>query len=120
MARLAVHLVDPVFGPSGTGKTSLLLAGVLPRLASRAMATSTCDALDDPLPAVCKEVATPCGTDLRPAVASTLRAFLRSNLAPNDKLVVVLDQFEELFLRVGTGAAALLAVSPPSASWRRR
>ena len=40
-------------------------------------------------------------------MASTCASFLEQTLAPNDKLVVVLDQFEELFLRVGSGKRAV-------------
>ena len=66
VARLAVqHRVLTLFGPSGAGKTSLLLAGVLPRLAAEGYGHVYVRALDDPLPAVCKAVATARRTGFR-------------------------------------------------------
>ncbi|MCX6029942.1 MAG: SUMF1/EgtB/PvdO family nonheme iron enzyme [Chloroflexi bacterium] len=127
VARLALsHRLLTLFGPSGAGKTSLLLAGVLPRLAAEGYGHVYVRALDDPLPALCKAVATRAGrtspsppapllagegSDAPPSLAGkgaggigdfSLRAFFEEMLAPNDKLIVVLDQFEELFLRVGS------------------
>jgi len=102
VARLALsHRLLTLFGPSGAGKTSLLLAGVLPRLASERYQHVYVRALDDPLPAVRKEVAARAGRNDW-ETGTDLRAFLKEMLAPDDKLAVVLDQFEELFLRVGS------------------
>jgi iron(II)-dependent oxidoreductase len=102
VARLALsHPLLTLFGPSGAGKTSLLLAGVLPRLAPEGYQHVYVRALDDPLPAVRKAVATRAGrSDWQ--TGADLGAFLEAVLAPADKLIVVLDQLEELFLRVGS------------------
>jgi hypothetical protein len=92
-----------LFGPSGCGKTSLLLAGVVPRLAAEKYQPIYVRALDDPLAALRQAIATRAGRALADEQANLeLRAFLETMLAPTDKLVVILDQFEELFLRVGS------------------
>ncbi len=102
VTRLALsHRLLTLFGPSGAGKTSLLLAGVLPRLAAEGYHHVYVRALDDPLPALRKAIAGRAGrTGWQ--VGADLAAFLPAMLAVEDKLVVVLDQFEELFLRVGS------------------
>jgi hypothetical protein len=106
VARLVLsHRLLTLFGPSGAGKTSLLLAGVLPHLAPERYQHVYVRALDDPLPAIRKEVAARAGRNDWETGAD-LRAFLKEMLAPDDKLAVVLDQFEELFLRVGSGKRA--------------
>lgn len=96
------HRLLTLFGPSGAGKTSLLLAGVLPRLGTEDYGHVYVRALDDPLPAVRQAVAARAGrADWQ--TGADLRAFLAEMLGEKDRLVIVLDQFEELFLRVGTG-----------------
>jgi hypothetical protein len=103
VARLVVsHRLLILFGASGAGKTSLLLAGVLPRLVSEDYRYVYVRALDDPLSAVRKAVAARAGrTDWETGI--DLHTFFDDMLAPSDKLVVVLDQLEELFLRASTG-----------------
>jgi hypothetical protein len=90
-----------LFGPSGAGKTSLLLAGVLPRLAAEGYQHVYVRALDDPLVTLRRAVAERTGQVDEPALA-TLRDVLYTLLALEDKLVIILDQFEEFFLRVGS------------------
>jgi hypothetical protein len=94
------HRLLTLFGPSGAGKTSLLLAGVLPQLAAEEYRHVYVRALDDPLPAMRKAIAVRAGRDDWQA-GDRLADFLAAMLAPKDRLIVVLDQFEELFLRVG-------------------
>ncbi len=111
-----------VLGASGTGKSSLVKAGVLPRLEGRS------DEFSRPAPAEATEVATTNETyrvlsPMRPtdqpvrALETLLRAELAENLAglgdlpgldlahiiarwaeghPNERLVLTIDQFEEL------------------------
>ena len=109
------HRLFTLFGPSGAGKTSLLLAGVAPRLTAEGYRTVYVRTLDDPLSAITSAVAGLIGQAARP-MDSDLADWLEHALAPDDKLVIVLDQMEELFLRVGSVArgrffAALAGVS---------
>lgn len=108
VTRLALsHRLFTLFGPSGAGKTSLLLAGVLPRLAVEGYGHVYVRALDDPLPALRRAIAARAGQSTEPSDPDqSLRAFLTATLKPGDRLVVILDQFEELFIRVGSGKRA--------------
>lgn len=103
VTRLALsHRLLTLFGPSGAGKTSLLLGGVVPRLDAEGYSHIYVRALDDPLPALRRAIAARAGRDATAQPAS-LRDFLAATLAEGDRLVVLLDQFEELFIRVGSG-----------------
>ncbi|MEA3308385.1 MAG: SIR2 family protein, partial [Chloroflexota bacterium] len=103
VTRLALsHRLLTLFGPSGAGKTSLLLAGVTPQLAAWEYQHVYVRALEDPLSALRRKIAARAGT--QDDGAGTLRTFLTATLAEGDRLVVVLDQFEELFIRVGSRA----------------
>jgi formylglycine-generating enzyme required for sulfatase activity len=89
VARLILsHRLLTLFGPSGAGKTSLLLAGVLPRLAAESYQHVYVRALDDPLLAVRKAIAARAGqsvTDggsLRAFLAATLRAGVPASSSP--------------------------------------
>jgi hypothetical protein len=81
VTRLALsHRLLTLFGPSGAGKTSLLLAGVVPRLATEGYQHVYVRALDDPLVAVRRSVAARAGrtdwdseSDLRTFLMSVLR-----------------------------------------------
>ncbi|MBN1659391.1 MAG: SUMF1/EgtB/PvdO family nonheme iron enzyme [Anaerolineae bacterium] len=103
--RLALsHKLTVLFGASGTGKTSLLKAGVIPMLWGQGYATVYVRALDDPLRAVRDEVVALLrrrGRAVADPGAVPLQGFFRAVLDPDDRLVVVLDQFEEFFLRLG-------------------
>jgi formylglycine-generating enzyme required for sulfatase activity len=98
------HRLAVLFGASGTGKTSLLKAGVMPLLWEQGYATAYVRALDDPLRAVRDEVLARLRAQGRAAAdpgATTLHGFFGAVLEPEDRLVVFLDQFEEFFLRLG-------------------
>jgi len=102
VTRLALeHRLLTLFGPSGAGKTSLLLAGVAPRLAAEGYHHVYVRALDDPLAALRKELA-------RQALRSDweagadLAAFLAQTIPAEGRWLAILDQLEELFQRVGS------------------
>ena len=98
------HPLTVLFGASGTGKTSLLKAGVMPLLHERGYTTAYVRALDDPVQAVRNEVLSLLrqrGRAIADPGSPTLRGFFRAVLDPEDRLVVFLDQFEEFFLRLG-------------------
>jgi WD40 repeat protein/DNA-binding XRE family transcriptional regulator len=109
-ARLRKGGVQVVVAPSGAGKSSLLHAGLLPKLDRDALPGSSqwrkmvLTPTADPLSALANQIATLTDTD--PATlaaelaASSQRwaAVLRGHLgAENSRVVVVVDQFEELF-----------------------
>jgi conflict system STAND superfamily ATPase len=93
-----------LYGKSGLGKTSLLLAGVFPELRRRELVPVHLRTLADPLADVCREVARqvknePAGPrDARPFTREEALELLRACSA-KAPLVLVLDQFEEFFLR---------------------
>ena len=88
-----------LFGQSGVGKTSLLKAGVLPRLTTEGYDAAYVRVLGDPLLAVREEVCRALGASGREREGKTLLDFLRVVADAGRKLVVILDQFEELFTR---------------------
>ena len=76
VTRLALsHRLLTLFSPSGAGKTSLLLAGVLPRLAAEGYDYVYVRALDEPLAAVRKAVAARAGRTDWEAGASSAGLF---------------------------------------------
>ncbi len=103
--RLALsHRLTVLFGASGAGKTSLLKAGVLPLLHEQGYATAYVRALDDPLAAIRAEVLRLLheqGRIVHDPGTTTLRDFFRAVLDSDERWVIVLDQFEEFFLRLG-------------------
>jgi formylglycine-generating enzyme required for sulfatase activity len=89
--------VGLLYGPSGCGKSSLVLAGLLPRLgrhvlsvAVEAAPAGTEERLLRALHRLCP--ALPAGTPLAQALAWLRRG---EGLRPGQKLVIVLDQFEQ-------------------------
>lgn len=103
-----------LIGPSGSGKSSLIGAGVLPRLAARAgapgLVVRTMRPGDAPLRRLgeCLELG-PAASPDAPAVAAWAARH------PGARLVIFIDQLEELFTQAGAGdptgfAAALGAL----------
>ena len=84
VARLAESPLLAVVGPSGSGKSSLVRAGLLPALAAGVLAGGRAVALHHPLP----------GATPRPELARRLRDAGRPASEPR---VVFVDQFEETF-----------------------
>ncbi len=90
-----------VYGTSGVGKTSLLLAGVWPYLVDKGYTPLYIRPLDAPLTAIRKAIAARVGrTDGEET--TDLSTFLQEMLTPDNRLVIMLDQFEEIFWRVGS------------------
>lgn len=88
-----------LFGQSGVGKTSLLKAGVLPRLAEEGYDAAYVRLLGEPLQAIRQGICRSLGIPDREHEGKTLLDFLRAVAGKGRKLVVILDQFEELFTR---------------------
>jgi hypothetical protein len=102
VTRLALeHRLLTLFGPSGAGKTSLLLAGVVPRLAAEGYRHVYVRALDEPLAALRKALAREALYG-DPEAGADLTAFLALAIPVEGRWLAILDQFEELFLRVGS------------------
>lgn len=96
VTRITNERVLTVYGPSGIGKTSLLLAGVFPELRERGVRPVYARTLASPVDDVCRAVTEACG--LEPLAGKDLRTVLE-RASEELPLVLVLDQFEELFVR---------------------
>lgn len=103
--RLRTGGVQVVVAPSGAGKSSLLSAGLLPKLGQGALPGSDrwpallCTPTADPLRAFAGRLAPLTGDDdlaPEPAVLSAALAGLVT-ADPRSRVVMVVDQFEELF-----------------------
>ncbi|MBB4678832.1 nSTAND1 domain-containing NTPase [Crossiella cryophila] len=98
-ARLADHRLLAVFGASGAGKSSLLRAGLLPRLSARPILFTPGA---DPWEECALALATPLGLSpgsIRDELRTDPRALYRltRQVAGEGEVVLIVDQFEELF-----------------------
>lgn len=91
IARLVESTVVGILGPSGIGKSSLLRAGVLPALSAGVLPGSARwrQVLIRPGPHPCSQ--------LGRALASDRLCQVVEQLPPGERIVVAVDQFEELF-----------------------
>jgi hypothetical protein len=88
-----------LYGDSGAGKTSLITAGLMPRLREAGRLPLYCRSYQDPLAALLEECARQ--TRLRPRESEPPLAYLRRVAEVRDaEVVAVFDQFEEFFLNV--------------------
>jgi formylglycine-generating enzyme required for sulfatase activity len=107
--QIMAHKLTVLYGASGVGKTSLLQAGVIPRLHEDGYATFYVRSLEDPAQAIKAEALrladlTPCPPPhVGEGPGEGLSTFLRRALPLETRLVVFLDQFEEFFIRLGDG-----------------
>jgi sulfatase modifying factor 1 len=99
---LSNHLAV-LFGPSGAGKTSLLMAGVMPRLRNLGYSTLYIRALDDLSKAICSQLLESLrlmGRAIPDNSEQVDLAYLFNNvLHETDQFAIVIDQFEEFFQR---------------------
>jgi class 3 adenylate cyclase/WD40 repeat protein len=128
IARLAGASLLGVVGPSGSGKSSAVRAGLIPALRAGALPGSDSWILavmrpgEHPLRELDRTVWAALTDDLRSKLAGAdlpLRA-VRDALGPGDRLVLVVDQFEEVFTacddeaeRTGFVSALTEAASDP-------
>ncbi len=91
-----------LYGESGTGKTSLIQAAVLPCLEEEGYSVVYARPLSDPLKTVQEAIldALRDGLATRPETSS-LHALVEGSLPVGGRLLIVLDQFEEFFIRQG-------------------
>ena len=88
-----------LYGDSGAGKTSLITAGLMPRLREAGCLPLYCRSYRDPLAALVEECARQ--TRLRPRGDERPLDYLRRVVATRrTEIVAVFDQFEEFFLAV--------------------
>jgi formylglycine-generating enzyme required for sulfatase activity len=125
--RIMAHKLTVLFGQSGVGKTSLMKAGVIPRLEEegytslylrvlREPASSIKNSLSPVLSIVEGQDATSPISNLHPpstvgrrSLTEPLCSFLEATLPSESRLVVFLDQFEEFFVRLGKATRAAFA-----------
>nr|NIN66261.1 hypothetical protein [Anaerolineae bacterium] len=133
--QIMAHKLTVLFGQSGVGKTSLIKAGVIPRLEEegytslylrvlREPAASIKNSLSPVLSIVEGQDATSPSSILHPpstvgqracpersrrAPTEPLCSFLEATLPSESRLVVFLDQFEEFFVRLGKATRAAFA-----------
>lgn len=95
VARIANEWTLVLYGRSGIGKTSLLLAGIFPELKARGYLPIYARTLTDPLRDLCEAIDKGCG---KAGSAASLRAAVEK-AAEHCPVIIVLDQFEEFFIR---------------------
>ena len=105
--QIMAHKLTVLYGASGVGKTSLIQAGVIPRLHEDGYVTFYVRSLEDPAQAIKVEALRlargPEAQLDEEARGTALPPFLRQVLPHETRLVVFLDQFEEFFIRLGDG-----------------
>lgn len=103
---LSSALINPItvlVGASGVGKTSLLLAGLVPRLTEQGCKVHVVRALGDPTAAIRASVLVPADDE------RSLRDVLETYCEPLHQHVFAIDQFEEFFLRASVAASRQFA-----------
>ncbi len=118
-ARLRVHRFLPVVGVSGSGKSSLVRAGLIPTLTGSYVGTDTSGwrialfrpgraPMQELAETLCSEFAVPESDGMLEVLRSSTAGLARvaqQHLKDGEKLLVLVDQFEELF-RYGDEADA--------------
>jgi hypothetical protein len=96
------HRLVLLYGASGVGKTSLLLAGAVPRLESADLPYETVyvRALDDPTQVIRRALQRRLPEASLPVEGSLVDLVHAATRALGRPLVIILDQFEEFFIRL--------------------
>jgi formylglycine-generating enzyme required for sulfatase activity len=111
---IMAHRLTVLFGQSGVGKTSLINAGVIPRLEEEGYTTLYVHVLREPAASI-KQAALQLGQDATSlssnpqSPSSDLCSFLERTLPSELRLVIFLDQFEEFFARLGKATRVAFA-----------
>jgi hypothetical protein len=88
-----------LYGESGTGKTSILRAGLLPVLREGGVLATYLRPLVNPFQEMEEAIRSVFG--IQPGDPSTVQEIITSKLPEQKTLLIVLDQFEEFFIRQG-------------------
>lgn len=110
LSTILAHGLTVFSGRSGTGKTSLLLAKIAPQLEVAGYRVAYARMLGDPVSEIKAAARQVSLENLSYADRGrALREVLNDATPPGSRLVVVLDQFEEFFLRQGAAVRAAFA-----------
>lgn len=110
LIKIHKYSIVGLFGESGTGKTSLINAGLIPNFKKEGFLTVSVRCLDEPIKRIREEllktfkekkVSTPlieelAATDTFPRLIIKLKSIVEKE---NLNLIIIIDQFEELFTR---------------------
>jgi hypothetical protein len=101
-SQILAHRLTLLYGASGVGKTSLLLAGVAPRLAEQNQSYETmyARALDDPAQVIRRALSRRLPDAALPPDGALVDFLAAATRALGRPLVLILDQFEEFFIRL--------------------
>jgi len=100
--KILAHRLVVLTGASGSGKTSLLQAGVYPRLGANRWRLLHVRPLGDPLGELQRALASVAGEDASAAILPEM--VIQAETTVEERLVVILDQFEEFFRQSGAEA----------------
>lgn len=110
LAKIYKYNIVGLFGESGTGKTSVVNAGLIPNFKDEGIITVSIRCLDEPIERVRKELLKKLkerkisfqlieelsATDTFPRLLIQLRSIIEKE---NLSLIIIIDQFEEIFTR---------------------
>jgi formylglycine-generating enzyme required for sulfatase activity len=103
--QVATHKLTVLVGQSGVGKTSLLNAGLASRLEDEGYQTVYVRALSHPSEIIKRAVLSLIGSQdfsfSKQVDSMSLRQFLESILPEGSRIIFLMDQFEEFFMRLG-------------------
>jgi len=113
LTKIHAYPLNLLYAPSGSGKTSLICAGLMPQLWRQDYTPVYCRVYDDPAGEIRRAAMESVGappSDFPPAMP--LQTLLTEVAGRNEqRLVIFVDQFEEIFIRHGQEARERFAAS---------
>jgi formylglycine-generating enzyme required for sulfatase activity len=109
--QIVAHKLTILFGQSGVGKTSLIKAGIIPRLEEKGYTSLCLRVLREPAASIVSSLSQDATSPISNLQSPTpdLCSFLEETLPSELRLVIFLDQFEEFFVRLGKKARVAFA-----------
>ena len=109
--QIMAHKLTILFGQSGVGKTSLIKAGIIPRLEEKGYTSLYLRVLREPAASIASSLSQDATSPISNLQSPTpdLCSFLEETLPSELRLVIFLDQFEEFFVRLGKKARVAFA-----------